>query len=282
MTLDPRSVVMADTLEGLGTDALSRYYVLILCLKGTACFMFNKSKYVIRKGDAVAIVVGEMVHDVTWSADLMVKVAYISPELIALSTPSQTNFGMSGFVTLFHHPVAHLMEREQKSCLRQFMELERRLKMTYHHFYWECVIMVLQGFYYDIYNVQYRIYGEEMMPLQSANIVGQFIDMLRNGDYRKYRQMAYYADKLNISSRHLSEVVSKNTGITPNRWINMMVSLDISHELRNSTISISEMAYKFHFSSLSYFVRFVQKNLGATPTDIRGRHHVKQEEKYCK
>ena len=275
MTLDPSSVVMADSLEGLGTDAYSRYYVLIFCIGGTARFIFNKSEHFIRKGDAVAIVVGQMVRDVTWSDDLKVKVAYISPELIALSTPSQTNFGMSGFVSLFHHPVTHLLKREQESCLRQFAELERRLKMTYHHFYWECVIMILQGFYYDIYNVQQRLYGEGMMPLQSAHIVGRFIDMLHNGDYREYRQLAYYADKLNISPKHLSEVVRKNTGITANHWINMMVSLDISRNLRTSSLSISEMAYKYHFSSLSYFVRFVQKNLGATPTDIRGRNHVR-------
>lgn len=110
MTLDPSSVVMADSLEGLGTDAYSRYYVLIFCIGGTARFIFNKSEHFIRKGDAVAIVVGQMVRDVTWSDDLKVKVAYISPELIALSTPSQTNFGMSGFVSLFHHPVAHLLK----------------------------------------------------------------------------------------------------------------------------------------------------------------------------
>ena len=126
-------------------------------------------------------------------------------------------------------------------------------------------------FYYDIYMVQIRLFGKDMMSLQNASISGQFLEMLQNGDYRKYRQLAFYADKLNITPKHLSEVVSKNTGVTANHWINLFTSLEILEHLSDPSVPISEIVYKFHFSSPSYFVRFVQKHLGTTPTDIRGR-----------
>ena len=271
MHLDPQSVVVADNLDGLGKKDLARYVAFIYCFSGKASIMFNKQEYSLQSGDAAVFVVGRLIERVEAEADLVVKVLYISSELLTLSKPPQSNYGLHGFITLFHKPVMHLTEEEAQLCQRDFAVLERRAKSTEHDFYWECLIVVLQMFYYDIYKVQIRLYGKDTMSLQNASISGQFLEMLQNGDYRMYRQLAYYADKLNITPKHLSEVVRKNTGVTANHWINLLTSLEILEHLSDPSVPISEIVYKFHFSSPSYFVRFVQKHLGTTPTDLRGR-----------
>ena len=136
---------------------------------------------------------------------------------MTLSTPQQTNYGLRGFLMLFHEPVMHLNEEEQIACRRHFEAFERR----------------------------YR--------------------------FREHRTLDYYADRRCITTKYLSEVVRKTTGVTANHWINMVASLDIARQLRNPSLSISDIAYRFHFSSPSYFGRYVQKYLGTTPTEFRGR-----------
>ena len=58
--------------------------------------------------------------------------------------------------------------------------------------------------------------------------------------------------------------------IRPNDyWIARYTALDISRQLRDRSLSIEAIADLFHFSSLSHFSRYVQNNLGATPSSFR-------------
>lgn len=271
MDLDESNIVIADHLDGLGTEELAPYFALIYCYAGKAVLRFNGRKYSMQAGDSTIIVIGRLVEGVDADEDFRVKAIYISPELMTLSTPQQTNYGLRGFVMLFHEPVMHLNEEEQTACQRNFEAFERRYRFREHRFYWESLISVLQCIYFDFYHFHLRIYGEERIPLQAASIVTRFLTMLQQGDYREHRSLGHYADRLCITTKYLSEVVRKTTGVTANHWINMVASLDIARQLRNPLLSISDIAYRFHFSSPSYFGRYVQKYLGTTPTEFRGR-----------
>lgn len=271
MNLPPRSIVMEDNLDGLVTEELSSYLSFIYCFAGKARFVYNGREHCIQAGDAASIVVGRLMESVEAEDGCAVKVLYISQELMALSSPPQGNYVVHGFVTLYNEPVIKMSREEFNVCGHVLTSMERRVQSRDHYYYWETIVAMLQCFYYDIYHVLQRLYGGNIISLQSATIVSNFLNMLQNGDYCMYRQLNHYANKLHVSSKHLSEVVRRNTGVTANHWINMATKLDVYRHLRDYSIPLSDIVHKFHFSSSSYFVRYVQRNLGTTPTDIRGR-----------
>ena len=97
----------------------------------------------------------------------------------------------------------------------------------------------------------------------------RFIDMLERGDYRRSREVGYYADKLCVTPKYLSEVCKKVSGFSDNSWINRYASIELVHLLKDKSLSLTDIAYMFDFSSQSHFSRFVQNNLGQKPSAFR-------------
>lgn len=93
--------------------------------------------------------------------------------------------------------------------------------------------------------------------------------MLERGDFRQNRDIGYYADKLCVTSKYLSEVCKKVSGLPAAFWITRYTALDISRLLRDRSLSFTDISDMFGFSSLSHFSRYVQTNLGAKPSDFR-------------
>ena len=99
--------------------------------------------------------------------------------------------------------------------------------------------------------------------------MNRFLTMLEAGEYREHREVTYYADRLCVTSKYLSEVSKKASGYAANYWINRYTILDISRQLRNKSLTFVQISDMFGFSSPAYFSRYVQQNLGVKPSDYR-------------
>ena len=97
-----------------------------------------------------------------------------------------------------------------------------------------------------------------------------FVAMLERGDYRKNREVTYYASELCIAPKYLSEISKSITGNSANWWINRFTVLDISRQLRDRSLSFVDISEMFNFSSPAYFSRYVQRYLGESPSEYRG------------
>ena len=100
-------------------------------------------------------------------------------------------------------------------------------------------------------------------------VMHRFIDMLERGDYRRSREVGYYADRLCVTPKYLSEVCRKVSGYAANFWINRYATIDIARLLRDKSLSLTDIADMYGFTSQSHFTRYVQQNLGASPSAFR-------------
>ncbi len=114
-----------------------------------------------------------------------------------------------------------------------------------------------------------NIHGDSDISTQSASIMNRFLRMLEEGTYREHREVTYYADKLCVTPKYLSEVSKKASGYGANYWINRYTILDITRLLRDKSLSFVDISDIFGFSSPAYFSRYVQQNLGMKPSDYR-------------
>ena len=122
----------------------------------------------------------------------------------------------------------------------------------------------------DFFDFHSHLYGVDNIPLQSATIMSRFLNMLENGTYRRHREVNWYADKLCVTPKYLSEVSRKISGYAANYWIHRYTVLDISRLLRDKSLTFVSISDMFDFSSPAYFSRYVQQHLGVSPTEYRG------------
>lgn len=265
---EQKDVIVADRLGQLRTDSEEEYLAHLLCLGGICRYRFNGKEFELHAGDLSIIRKRKMIEKMQPSDDFRVKIIYAKPGFIEMSTP-RSNYGMKGALALFLNPVMHLTPEQQIVCRRDFEVLELRIKDTEHRFYREMLINAMQTAILDFYDFHARIYGESNISTQNASIMNRFLKMLEEGTYREHREVTWYADRLCVTSKYLSEVSKKVSGYAANYWINRYTILDISRLLRDKSLSFVEISDMFGFSSPAYFSRYVQQYLGVKPTDYR-------------
>lgn len=83
------------------------------------------------------------------------------------------------------------------------------------------------------------------------------------------REVAFYADRLCISTRYLSTIVRRVAHTSAKEFIDRSVMLEIRMMLRSTDLSVQEIAYRLKFPDQSYLGRFFKKHAGESPTEYR-------------
>ncbi len=98
-----------------------------------------------------------------------------------------------------------------------------------------------------------------------ANRFRQLVDK----NFLKMREVHEYAEKLNISPKHLSDVVKNTFGKTPREMINDMLLLEAKVQLASTDKTVTEIALDLNFTDQSHFNHFVKKLTGNSPLELR-------------
>lgn len=263
-----KKVIFSDNLSKICSEEMVGYLAHALCIGGCAQFDFNGNKFKFSGHDLMIIRKGELVTNMTVSADFKVIVIYIEKGFIEHCTP-QLNYGMKGQLALFLNPIMNLNEKQYNLCLQDFMCVKYRYETLGCTFYEEGLRCAIQLMIVDFFDFHSCLHGEDSITPQLASIMTRFLELLESGIYRTHREVSYYASELCVTPKYLSEVCKKVSGHSANFWINRYTSLDISRQLRNRNYTFVQIADMFNFSSAAYFSRYVQNNLGMSPSDYR-------------
>ena len=262
-------IIIDDTLRRIGDKAFAPYLCHAYCSGGFCTFDYNGRAFRMEQGDCLIIPRrGDLVENLRESDGFRVSVIYVTQEFIELATP-QSNYGMKGHLALFDNPVMRLTEAQQRQCGQNFETIRRRLAAPGHNFYREVLANAVQTMILDFFDFHATLYGFDRLSTQYHQLMSQFTEMLERGDYRRNRDIAYYADKLCITPKYLSEVSKKVSGLSAAYWITRYTSLDISRLLRDKSLSFTDIADMFGFSSQAHFSRYVMNNLGIRPSELR-------------
>jgi AraC family transcriptional regulator, transcriptional activator of pobA len=109
----------------------------------------------------------------------------------------------------------------------------------------------------------------ENKTLTSADRIAQDFMRLMNKYYLSKRTLTEYADLLNITTKHLTKSVKNATGETPMNFIHKMLILEAKILLKDTTLSVAEIAYQLSFEDAAYFNRFFKLQTSMTPSTFR-------------
>lgn len=93
--------------------------------------------------------------------------------------------------------------------------------------------------------------------------------------YPKPRSVSFYADKLNVTPKYLSAVCKEESGKTASDIITSFVIKDVKFLLTRTEKGIKEITHELEFSSISFFGKYVKKNLGMSPKHYRDKFYKK-------
>lgn len=82
---------------------------------------------------------------------------------------------------------------------------------------------------------------------------------------------SYYADKLNLSSVYLNEVVKRVTGWSVSNYIRNEIILRAKRLLYHTNLTVKEIASSLGFDDNAYFTRLFTKATGKSPLQFRAK-----------
>lgn len=90
-------------------------------------------------------------------------------------------------------------------------------------------------------------------------------------NFRKERQIRFYASKMNVSTAYLSRLVKEISGSTINEHVTSLIYKEACNLLSHSGMSIGEIADALSFSDQSALTNFFKMRAGMTPLAYRNK-----------
>lgn len=89
--------------------------------------------------------------------------------------------------------------------------------------------------------------------------------------FQQRHEVGDYADMLNISAGHLSEVIKSQSGKPAIKHIHERLVMEARRLLLHTDTPLKDIAFNLGFSDASYFNRFFKRETGATPAGYRSK-----------
>ncbi|GAA4424232.1 hypothetical protein GCM10023188_03860 [Pontibacter saemangeumensis] len=232
--------------------------------------MFNDQQMECGRGEFLFWFAESRLSGLLLSKDFKATALLVEKNFLNSNIPDQ-GWSINALLHSRVYPVKTLHDKKDRQrILSNFEWLNDRFLKTDHRFYDEALNLQMQLFILDMWHIFASEYERRKHSLQSGTLYERFMQLAQEHCMTE-REVQFYSDQLNITSKYLNQVCKKSSGVTASEWIQRFARERIILLLQNRNLTISEIADEMEFSSRSFFTRYVKKLLGATPSEYRSR-----------
>lgn len=253
---------------GMNARELSHTCMHLICTAGEGSFVFNERCYHITKNDLVVIPFPHRVKNIAAAPGMQLEWFAADYNFLQSLLPSN-NYSIGGSISLNQNPVISLTDAQASRLLEDFHRLKERMADRHLLFYQEMMGSLCLTMMYDIFEPHSQRDATAAHSDRTAYIVKQLMQLLSTGISLTERDVSYYAERLNVSPKYLSATVKRVTGHSVTSYINRHTIPMLKDLLGDERLSLTQIAERMHFTSLSYFSRYCTKHLGQSPSEYR-------------
>lgn len=241
------------------------FTVVIIVFSGSMHYRINLEELWAYSNDLITVqkgAIGEFLHS---SPDLQVAVIAFNNELFHMNDHPEVAMKMQQM--LYENPVKHFSGESLKEIRMIYELMKKKIIENDNPFRKE----ILQGYVRALmYTILHKLLEtlqqlpEHIQNNRQHEIYMQFIRELQR-NYQKERSVAYYADRLCITPKYLSQTVQKASGRLAGEWISEYVILEAKALIKSHCYTIQQISELLHFPNPSFFGRYFKKKVGCTP-----------------
>lgn len=272
--LTDKDIAVFEELGDLPTeDVHAEAYVAVLCLGGKASCTIEGIVYDIEKNDLILAHPNQFIQNAMISCDFKCHGMLMSP------TYFENVFMLSGNIweaslNIREQPLLHLSEQEVDDFLLDFKVLKHKLSATHLPHHEQIVKLMLQSLVFEFYD---RISPMLKQPISSRNytsaeVIFKHFISLTSKEAPRRREVIYFANKLCITPKYLSTICKKQSGKTASEIINCITVNYIKNMLTSTDKTIKEIANETGFGNLSFFGKYVKRELNMSPRQFRAQN----------
>ncbi len=260
--------LFSEDFYGMNAPELKHTCMHMLCLEGEGSFVFNEHCYHIVKNDLVVMPFPHRARNLAAHPDMKVEWFAADYKFLQNQLPSN-NYSIGGSISLNHNPVIPLSEEHAVRILDDFHRLRERMENRQAMFYREMMGSLCLTMMYDIFESHSQRDTTSEHSDRTGYIVKSLMELLSTGVSSTERSVNYYAESLNVSPKYLSATIKRLTGHSVTSYIDRATVPILKDLLSDERLSLTQIAERMNFASLSYFSRYCTKHLGQSPSAFR-------------
>lgn len=239
-----------------------------ICLKGQAQYTVDAKDMKVTRGNIIIVGEGQVVSNYLLSTDCDGIAVMLSYDFLE-SVIGGIHEISSLFLFSRLHPVFKLSERQLMSLSEYLYLIQEKLTGEEHHFRKEIVSTLMKALIYDMSDMIYHVQLiQDKKRTRAESIFFKFINCVQD-NYKTERRVSWYAAQLCITPKYLSETIKGISKRTPNDWIDYYVVLELRLLLKNSDMSIKEIAQYLNFPNQSFLGKYFKEHVGKSPSAYR-------------
>ncbi|MBO4827585.1 MAG: AraC family transcriptional regulator [Prevotella sp.] len=238
-------------------------------LRGSMTIIYNNIEMTIQEGDLYTYSPGFEIRVPSASADFLC-LSLLVDEQFALSLPS-----VRDAIRMAHFPLVELTapvlptQAEERRRLQELMQMMMHYQQAGLPQMNESLKMLFNLFLLDLSAIQEHSIREHHFPKRVEEIFLDFLHLLPQ-HFAEHHDIGFYADRLCITTTYLSRVVRQvSGGRTVIDYINQLLLMEAMFLLRQTSLSVAQIADRLHFAETTTFARFFHRMKGVTPKEFR-------------
>ncbi len=258
----------AITFKANRTQGFMAAYTFTLVTEGWLKILYNGKELILQTNDLYIYSPGLGVT-ILDASDNYHGICLLADEQVTIESPMIHDMVHIAYLPLvqLHEPVMHLPSEAAERIAAKMNEITDYIHSN--HIYKQKILQILYAvFLMELQDAQDTSAELHRTPQRMEEIFIGFLRLLPR-HFAIHHDIGFYASSLNISNVYLSRVVRQVSGRTVVDYINQMLLMESIFLLRNSQLSISQIAEHLHFSDTPSFSKFFSRMSGKSPRDYR-------------
>jgi len=270
-SLEKSEVVVMRDVHGFpvnNQDIISPYLMIFICHSGTARALYDLKEIVFQPNEVALVLPNHIIRSIEWSADYTVTIIIHSRAF----EQEMTKHRMTHDRNKFHTLPACLLTDDELAQYMKAVELLEHISLSPVSRYPNRHEMLMSQT--DIM-VELLDACRREIDAQQANtnrkhlIFTEFCNLLAM-HYREQHEVAFYAEKAHLTTRHFSVIIKEMVGISASDYIEQYLTTQAKNLLLSRPdLSVQQISYHLGFAESPSFCRFFKRHTGVTPNDFR-------------
>ena len=240
------------------------FYVLVLFTKGSGFHTVDFDTYLIQPNSLFVLKPGQ-VHSWQLSDDIDGYIAFYSQEVYNVYFGNKKIDDYSFYRDLKNSPEM-LLNASQTQEISTFFNLLLAENNRNEYKKIDKLLNLLDCIHIELARI-YESFQEHNLHPYNAKI--KVLEQLINQYFKTEKLPSFYADKMNMSLKHLNRICKNVLDCTLTEFIYSTIILESKRLLSANKMTISEVANELGFENYSYFTKVFKKYTNVTPKGFK-------------
>lgn len=272
-TIEKKEVAVIRNVHGFPVydrDIISPYLMLFICHSGSSRALYDMREVVFRPNEIAMILPNHIIHPIECSPDYSISIIMHSIGF----EQEMTQRRMTHDRNKFHDLPACLLTDEEMAQYMKAVELMEIISNTPVSRFPHRHDMLLSQT--DIMTDMLDAFRREMdddarLHNRGYTVFNEFCNLLAT-HYREQHEVAFYAEKAHLTTRHFSVVIKNEVGLSASDYIEQYLATQAKNLLTSRPdLSVQQISDHLGYADSPSFSRFFKRHAGITPGEFRAK-----------